>query len=364
MPAASSAAVSFWGTKGISRRLVLSLLTRTNIVISGIRVADEDVHIGINEDERCLIELFRQLCPAARISVIKGGAGISVQWHGTDNTVPGGSISHACSRGRSIAWFAEFVLLAGSVAVTPLSVHFTGPASDLAGNSIDALKAVSVPLLKEFGVFAFVDIVQRTAIEASVGGSVIVRVVPPNRLTAANLTTHGPISRVRGVAYSAGLDSTFVTLAAEAAENLVRRTVPDTEIEVVVSHEESSDKGYGLTLVASAAPHTNISASCAFCPRGDDNYGFPLPDNLGVRASRLLLQQLTTHGCVDAATTPLVLMLLALAQKPGSAREGSVRLGSLDAVALQTLRDINACFGLRFDVTKDVKNKTFLVTPA
>ncbi|KAJ3177254.1 hypothetical protein HDU87_004505 [Geranomyces variabilis] len=365
MPATTSS-VSFWGTKGIRRRLTLALLTRTNITISGIRTAEEDAHIGVTEDELSLIKLFRQLCPAAGISVTKSGTEIVVSWHGTGSAVPGGSFSHVCPSGRSVAWFAECVLLAGSVAAAPLCVRFAGPATDLAGNSIDGLRAVNIPLLKEFGVFASIDIVGRTAVGARVGGSVTVAVMPPRQLIPAELTTTDIISRVRGVAYSTGLDPTLVALAAEAAETLLKRTVPDTEIAVIASPNEghTTDKGYGMTLVASADDsHINLAASCTFCPRGEKDYfAFPSPENLGVRAGRLLIQQLVKHGSVSTASTPFVLTLLALAQRSGHA--GAVRVGSLNGKIVQVLRDIKAFFGLEFDLQHDHKSKTVVLTPS
>ncbi|KAJ3154681.1 rRNA-processing endoribonuclease [Geranomyces variabilis] len=362
MPAATSS-LSFWGAKGIRRRLTLALLTRRNITISGIRTAEEDLHIGITEDEMSLVDLFRQLCPAAEISVTKGGTEIVVSRQGTGSAVPGGSFSHVCPSVRSIAWFAECVLLVGSVAAAPLCVRFTGPATDLAGHSIDTLNAVNIPLLKEFGVSASIDIVQRTAVRALAGGLVSIKVTPPRQVTAANLSTTGAISRVRGVAYSTGLDATLVTLAAEAAETLLRRTVPDTEVEILAMDQgHTTDKGYGMTLVASAAPHMNFAASCTFCPRGDkDTFAFPSPENLGVRAGRLLLQQLVKHGSVSTATTPFVLTLLALARRSGHA--GAVRLGSLDGETVQVLRDIKAFFVLEFDLQHDHKSKTVVLTP-
>ncbi|KAI8913891.1 RNA 3'-terminal phosphate cyclase/enolpyruvate transferase [Powellomyces hirtus] len=382
MVATSMPFLRLTGHKDLRYRLILAVLTRTSLEISGIRSDDTEQLIGLNDAERSFLDMFAMLVTGASIEVLTGGTRILVRWNGSERVgVPGGQYSHRCPSDRSIGWFAECVLILGVVARGPLSVEFTGPASDNSPQtvSVDALQGVYVPLLKRFGAHASVTVVERAALLSREGGRVVVATSPPSDFHPAAIVDASPITSVRGVAYSVGLSPDLITHAADAAAVLLRRYIEDTDINIIACDSSSSpvDAGYGLTLVASGPSHTLLSASCTFCPRvypGDEepisleSYEHPPPENLGVRAARQLLQQISRRGCIDTSARSFVLTLLALAstyatESSSATAQGSIRLGALDADAVGYLRDLKAFASVEFDVENDTKSRTVILTP-
>ena len=57
----------------------------------------------------------------------------------------------------------------------------------------------------------------------------------------------------------------------------------------------------------------------------DNNYNFPTPEDLGIRASRLLLQEIKKGGCVDSFSQWLYVLFIAL----GPEDVGKFRIGTL-----------------------------------
>ncbi|KAJ3023875.1 rRNA-processing endoribonuclease [Thoreauomyces humboldtii] len=408
MVAPTTPFLSLRGHRHLRYRLLLAIVSRSGLEISGIRVSDADTTIGLCSAERNLIRLLTALVPDARFDILQDGTTVVLRWAprgGKAPLVPGGTYIHVCPPDRSVAYYAECVLfLAGATSGTrgsPLRVEFVGPGSDNHGDSltVDALAAVHVPLLKRMGVIALVNIVERAAVQDPVGGRVIVTIEPSNApLRPIRLVDQSSVSAVRGIAYSAGLHADVATSAADAATALLRKYYTDTIVSVSAESQPSSSDpspssaGYALTLQATGPPHTTFSASCTFHPRSfpsprpppsanstgvpsleQIDCSHPPPENLGVRAARLLLQQISQRGCVDSAAREFVLTLMAVvaAQSTSAsdvaAREtehaACVRLGALDPCVIGILRDLKAYLRVEFDVYSDIKTRTIVLTP-
>jgi RNA 3'-terminal phosphate cyclase-like protein len=64
----------------------------------------------------------------------------------------GGRIEHDCGTTRSIGWFLEAIIPLALFSKRPLHVTLTGITNDNLDLSVDSIRAVTLPLLKQFGV--------------------------------------------------------------------------------------------------------------------------------------------------------------------------------------------------------------------
>ena len=68
--------------------------------------------------------------------------------------------------------------------------------------------------------------------------------------------------------------------------------------------------GYGLTLVAQSSTFALHAAECAH-----SSGSFHTPEDVALHASRLLLDEIQTGGCIDSKHQWLVLLLMALGKE-------------------------------------------------
>ncbi len=165
----------------------------------------------------------------------------------------------------------------------------------------------------------------------------------------------GQIKRIRGIAYATRVSPQMANRVMEASRSLLTRYIPDVYIytDVYKGLESGKSPGYALTLVAESTTDCLLSAECAYQPRPYKNeineiipemdalntppesnlcsspllndYQFPTPEDLGVRGSRLLLQEIKKGGCADTLSQWIHVLFIAL----GPEDVGKIRLGSL-----------------------------------
>ena len=139
----------------------------------------------------------------------------------------------------------------------------------------------------------------------------------------------------------------------EATRGLLNKLLPD--VYVWTDHyrgpEAGLSPGFGLSLVAETTTNVLISADCVARPA-------ELPEDLGVRAAKYLLEEVARGGCVDTQHQALCLQLMFLCPEDVS----KVQLGKLSPFTVQYLRDIRDFFGVTFKVTPDASNMTVVLT--
>jgi RNA 3'-terminal phosphate cyclase-like protein len=141
----------------------------------------------------------------------------------------------------------------------------------------------------------------------------------------------------------------------DSARGLLTRFIPDVYLytDVYKGVESGSSPGYALCLVAESTTGVLVSTECAYQPRKrldkeptsyeDENscssmlvndYTFPTPEDLGVRAARQLMVEIKKGimliiyiigGSVDSLSQWLNILYLAL----GPEDVGKIRVGSL-----------------------------------
>lgn len=208
-----------------------------------------------------------------------------------------------------------------------------------------------LPQLKRFGIDgAQLKITKRGAPPLG-GGQVIFSCPTVRSLNAIQFVEQGEIKRIRGMAYATRMSPQMANRVMESAKGVLNRYIPDIYIytDVYKGAESGNSPGYALSLVAESTTDALLSAECAYQPRAhllesqneestgakdilqladevlDGDYNFPTPEDLGIRAARLLLQEIKKGGCVDTLSQWLYVLFIAL----GPEDVGKFRIGSL-----------------------------------
>lgn len=193
------------------------------------------------------------------IELITDGTSIEINDTGTilrftPGLVVGGcDLSHDCGTSRSIGWFLEALIPLLVFAKENTHIMLTGITNDALDTSVDVLRNVTLPLLKNFGISAELKIKKRGA-PPNGGGIVEFSTSIVRDLRPVALEDMGLIRRVRGVAYSARVSPTILTRVVDAARGVLNNLLPDVYIHT--DHYKGSDggnsPGYSVALVAGA----------------------------------------------------------------------------------------------------------------
>ncbi|KAI8812422.1 RNA 3'-terminal phosphate cyclase/enolpyruvate transferase [Cladochytrium replicatum] len=401
----------FEGHNHFRQRLILATLSGKPIRIDKIRSEEEEM--GLRDYEASFLRLLEKLTNGSVIEISYTGTTVLYR----PGVIQGGRIMHAGPISRSVGYFLEAVIALAPFAKTPVSLTFTGVTNDNTDVSVDTLRTVVLPQLKRFGIDSGLELqITKRGAPPYGGGEVTFKCPIVRTLQTVNISDEGRIKRIRGIAYATRISPQMANRVVESARSLLTRYIPDVYIytDVYKGAESGLSPGYGLTLVAETDNGNLISAECAYQPRkfsanvlrrrgrgGEDgdaelraalgdpeiadvdvsagekkvdeqlktreevtdaaleeDYGFPTPEDLGVRGARLLLHEIRKGGCVDTNTQWLPLLFIAL----GPQDVGKVRLGGLSPFTVQLLRDLRTFLGVTFKVEADVETKTVLLT--
>lgn len=112
----------------------------------------------------------------------------------------------------------------------------------------------------------------------------------------------------------------------EAARSVLNRYIPDIYLYTDVYKGEESGKspGYGITLVSQSTTSVLHSSECLSTPPASSAPGgagaessrtVQTPEDTALHAARLLLEDISTGGCVDSKHQWLVLLLMVLGKE-------------------------------------------------
>jgi RNA 3'-terminal phosphate cyclase-like protein len=244
---------------------------------------------------------------------------------------------------RAAGYFIEPLLLLLPFARTKCSVTLVGPTQGPLDLSVHTLRTVSIPIAKAFGVEAQLRVVRHSSGD---GGCVILTVEPVRRLRSVKLVDFGLVSRVRGIAFGSDVAADLPQRCATSAKGVLLNFLPDIAVPTDVTSNARSGhakgSGFGIMLVAyTTANGTVVSQEATASVR-------EAPEDVGQRAAKLLLEEISRAGCIDRHHQALTLFLMAL----GPDEVSSVRFGGFSPMA-STVVDLLDQFFAVHPVMKD-----------
>lgn len=374
MVAKSREILQFHGENGFRQRLLLATLSNKSVKISGIRSNAAETETGLRDFEASFLRLLQKMTNGSTIEI--SHTGTSVTYH--PGIISGGSIRHECPPSRSIGYFLEAMLVLAPFGKAPLNLVLTGITNDNVDVSVDAIRTVILPQLARFGVDEGVELKINKRGAAPLGGGhvtftcAIVRALKP-----LVFIDQGLIKRIRGIAYATRMSPQMANRMVESSRSILTRYIPDVYLytDVYKGAESGQCPGYALSLVAESTTGALISSECAYQPRkrspetSDESeqgvaqmlindYTFPTPEDLGVRAARQLLVEIKKGGSVDGVSQWINILFMTLSPEDVC----KIRIGSLTPFTIQYLRDVKAFLGVTFKMTPEKESHTIIMT--
>ena len=352
----------FEGCQLFRQRIVAATLSGKSIRIDKIR--DEDDSPGLQDFEANFLRLVEKLTDGCAIEINETGTSLRYK----PGLISGGRIVHDCGMSRAIGWFIEGILPLVVFGKDNSSIAFTGVTNDALDFSVDVLRNVTLPFLRNFGVEgASLTIKKRGA--APLGGGAVDFYCPIVRqLVPINVTDMGLIKRVRGLVFCTRISPTVIVRVVDSARGVLNNLLPDVYIHAdhYKGAEGGKSPGYSLSLVAesttgvlisvertageadaviSSSSSSNSSSSSSSSSKGRPE----LPETVGEEGAYRLLEEIRKGGIIDSAHQPLVLMMMVVTPEDVS----KVRFGELTDQAVRTLRLIREAFGVTFKIKED-----------
>ncbi|RHZ06586.1 hypothetical protein DYB37_002188 [Aphanomyces astaci] len=313
----SGGTLKFKGCAHFRQRLICATLSGRRIRIDNIRGDSEEP--GITEFEANFLRLLDSITNGSQIEINETGTVLKY----TPGFIVGGTIEHDCGTKRAIGWFLEALVALAPFAKRPLVATLKGITNDDVDASVDFFKAVTIPLIKQFGLDEGLDFkVKKRGAPPLGGGEVIFRCPTVRQLKSIHLIEEGFIKRIRYV------------------HALCRR-----HIHII------SSPGYALSLVAESTTGVLIGAETAATSGS-------LPEDVASMASHLLCEEIQKGGCVDTSNQCLALLLMTLSPEDVS----KVRFGKLTPYSMQYLRHLRDFFGVTFKIKADHDSKSVLLS--
>jgi len=334
---------------------VCATLTGRTIVISDIRPngSSDSTDPGLRDFEANFLRLMEKVSNGCEIVINETGTKVTYK----PGMITGGTIVHDCSLTRAIGYYLEPLICLAPFSKQPFNVTLNGITNEENDISVDLIRTVTLPLIKNFGIEDGLELkVTKRGAPPSGGGQIRFKSPIVRQLNPIQLLDEGKIRRIRGIVYTTRVNPTISSRIIEAAKTILTKFQQDVYIfnDHYKGSESGLSPGYGLSLVAETTSGTALANECI----APQNSGNKTPEDIGKEAANLLLTEIMNRGCVDSGNQSIVLLFMVLCPETIS----KVRLGKLSPYGIETLRHIKEFFGVTFKVETDMETKTVLCT--
>jgi RNA 3'-terminal phosphate cyclase-like protein len=340
--------MKFTGCTSFRQRITSSLLSGKSLKIDKIRGDDENP--GLHDFEASFLHLVNELTDGTSIEINEIGTALKfrpgVLMGGTD-------IEHDCGTMRSIGWFIEGLIPLAIFCKSRVEIKFTGVTNDAANISVDTLRDVTLPILRNFGITNVGVKIKKRGAQPRGGGEVLFFCQSVRDLKPINVVEMGLVKRVRGTIFSARVSPTVSSRVVDSARAVLNNFLPDVFIhsDHCRGAEGGLSAGYSISLIAESTTGALLSVDQS-AQQGD------LPEDIGRKCAIALLEEVKQGGVIDSCHQSLILQLMVL----GPEDVCKVRFGSISEQAVRTLRLLYDVYGVTFKITEDEMTKTLLLS--
>ncbi|KAH9975155.1 18S rRNA biogenesis protein [Russula compacta] len=325
----TAATLHYSGHLYLRHRLVLSVLSGKTIKIDKIRSSDKNP--GLRDYEVSLLRLVEKVTNGTVIEISLTGTAILVK----PGIISGGPVLHDCPLSRSIGYFLEPMIMLAPFSKKPLALTLRGITTDDKDLSVDLVRTVTLPHLEPFGISNGLELKIKKRGSPPLGGGEALFLCPiVKQVKTLNF-------RIRGIAHAVRVSPQFSNRMIEAARSVLNRYIPDIYLysDVYKGEESGKSPGYALSLVAES------TTSALHCAEAVSQPGVA-PEDIALQATRSLLSEIESGGCVDQKHQTLVLLMMVL----GSEDVGRCRMAEPTERTIQFLRDVRDAFGISFKI--------------
>lgn len=335
------------GASHFRERIVISTLSGRPVRIDEIRTDLQEV--GLRDYEANFLRLLEKVVNGCEIRINETGTAIRYR----PGIITGGArLSHDCGTSRGIGYFVEPLLALAPFAKNPLGITLLGVTNSVEDPSVDVLRTVVMPMLRQFGLDEASLHIRKRGSPPLGGGEVDLQLSTVRELTPVELTEVGRIKRVRGVAYGAKVSPQIANRLVDSARQILNSYLPDVWIYTDLYKGKSSGRsaGFALALVAESTSGALLAAEVT-------GQAGIVPETAGRAAASALLEEIRCGGVVDSTSQSLSLLLMCLGPEDVS----RVRTGPLTPYTVGVLRLIRDYFGVTFQISNDPGDDSVLL---
>lgn len=329
---------SYEGQNYFKQRIICSLLSRNPVRITRFRHPK-----GIQPFEQSLLALVEKITVETKIEIHPKGTELFFE----PGMLQGGEITHDCDLDRGIGYYLELLIAVAFFCKEPIKATLSGITNSKESTSVDYIKRNTMVWLKEvYEIDKGLDLnINKRGMIPGGGGEVYFTSPTRKELKAIQILDEGMVKRVRGVAYSAKVPANTGNRVVEASKGFFLEYLNDIYIYTDQNTGRASGNSPGFGLYLEAETTTGVIYSSEVHSEAYDGV-LETPEDMAIRASKLLMDEIYKGGVVDSANQWLAVLLMALSTNDVS----KVLFGRLNEYTIEFLRHMLDFFRIKYKV--------------
>ena len=336
----------FHGSSLFRLKIAYSLLLNRPIKITEIR--SEDINPGLTKYEISFLKLISEITNGTEIHINSTGTGLTLI-PGTITNNYGNEFEFSCEKSRGVVYYAEGLVPISLFGKESLHVKLRGITNNDVDNSVDSFRMSTCVLLQKLVVGDSVEFkVHKRGVLPNGLGEVSLKIPIITQLSPFDWKDEGRIKRVRGVAFTSKINSSFTAQMIDKAREILNNFLPD--VWIAVDNYRSKDlntisPGYGISLTAETKNGFAFSS---------DEINEPPESNktaadISKKCTMKFLNEIYTAGCVNANNQGLFLFLMTLSEKN---MVSYMKVGRVTSHTKEILRFVYKHMGVKFNIRK------------
>ncbi|KAJ3648913.1 hypothetical protein Zmor_020682 [Zophobas morio] len=300
--------------------LTLSVIRKIPVRIMKIRAGRSKP--GLMEQHLKGIELLRDISNAK----VKGASFGSTEVEFWPGNITGGSYEARVKTAGSISLLLQAALPCTLFANSNTTLRLHGGTNAEMAPQIDYTTEVFRPILEKFGATFDFDLIRRGYFPKG-GGEVVINIEPIPKLDPIKIVDRGQITSVFGWSFVAGsLPIKLSHAMADSVGRELKRFCNNIKIERYKEDRNiAPDNCSGIIVVAETSTGCLLGGS-ALGKRGENS------EETGRRAALDLAKSFEEGTCVDSHSQDQIIVFMALAQGPSSAKVGEITMHTKTAI--------------------------------
>ena len=325
-------------------KIAYSFILNRPIKLSNIR--PDSTNPGMNQYEISFLKLVSEISNGTKININQTGTGFTLI-PGTITNNYGDEFVFECDKSRCITYYAEGLIPICLYGKESLHIKLKGITNNLIDNSVDSFKMSTCVLLQKLIVGDTVEFkINKRGVLPNGTGEVYFKIPIITGLAPFDWINEGKIKRIRGVAFTSKLPSSFTTQMIDTCRGVLNNFIPDVWIAVDNYKDKELDKispGYGISITAETKEGFALSTDLM----NDKEDLTKNANDISKECSIKFLNDVYKSGCTNCHNQGLFLFLMALSEKN---YVSYMKVGKLSENTKQVLRLIYKLFGVKFNI--------------